>query len=164
MGCDSDAYWTAKQAHAAFQVYIKNSRSMLFVTDYLDHCRNPVILTDAPNTCGKENFPGFKDHRHDQSVLTNLAVKYNIRLYRNPSQYGDMHKMPAFRKRGDSLRYPFMYHDKPDECSLYGTIIDHHRNKPLHVRSVQKIYGFLPPWLKRFYCQHIKGIRRSKGR
>ena len=37
----------------------------------------------------KPNFMEFKDHRHDQSVLTILSVKYNFELFRDPTQFGN---------------------------------------------------------------------------
>ena len=31
-----------------------------------------------PNACGKENFPEFIEHRHDQSVLSLLKTRFGI--------------------------------------------------------------------------------------
>jgi hypothetical protein len=42
---------------------------------------NPNIITDIENITGP-NLHGFKDHRHDQSVLTNLAIKHNLNINR----------------------------------------------------------------------------------
>jgi hypothetical protein len=40
---------------------------------WLTAAQDPRILTDAPNTCGLPDHPGFVDHRHDQSILSILV-------------------------------------------------------------------------------------------
>ena len=44
-----------------------------------------------PNSEGFPNYKGFKGHRHDQSILTNLSIKYNI-----PSIYINNIKLVEF--------------------------------------------------------------------
>lgn len=78
MECDEEKYWNAPHVEAGgcgFQ-YSINSRA--FLEQWLDYCFDPRILTDIPNECGLPNLPGFKDHRHDQSILTNLALREKI--------------------------------------------------------------------------------------
>jgi hypothetical protein len=41
--------------------------------------KNKKILDDTPNTLGFPNLPNFRDHRHDQSILTNLSIQKNIK-------------------------------------------------------------------------------------
>ena len=36
------------------------------------------MVTDTPNESGLDNFDGYVSHRHDQSVITNLQVKYDL--------------------------------------------------------------------------------------
>ena len=38
---------------------------------------DPRCLTDMPNVLGKENFPDFEDHRHDQSINSVLSHTMN---------------------------------------------------------------------------------------
>ena len=45
--------------------------------EWLLYCKNENILTDIDNKHG-DNFDCFRDHRHDQSILTNIKVKYNL--------------------------------------------------------------------------------------
>ena len=40
------------------------------------------MVGDGPNACGLPNRPDFVDHRHDQSVLTNLVVKHDVKPFR----------------------------------------------------------------------------------
>jgi hypothetical protein len=44
----------------------------------LKYCTDRRIISDDPNVSEKDNFPSFKEHRRDQSILTNLAVKHGL--------------------------------------------------------------------------------------
>jgi hypothetical protein len=46
------------------------------------------------NVCGLPNYPGFEDHRHDQSVLSLLARKHGIATRPDVSQWGDGRRSP----------------------------------------------------------------------
>lgn len=37
-------------------------------------------MTDDDNVCGKPNLAGFREHRHDQSILTNLAIRDGLNV------------------------------------------------------------------------------------
>lgn len=77
MGCDDEKYLTS-QIYASLIAIKNNSISRGFINEWLEYCKNVNILTDAPNICGKDNFPEFIDHRHDQSIFTNLMNKYEM--------------------------------------------------------------------------------------
>jgi len=42
------------------------------------------VLSDETALPEVRNFPDFVDHRHDQSVLTNLVIKHGLRCYGDP--------------------------------------------------------------------------------
>ena len=84
MNCNEDKYINGDQVDAAFQVYQKNNFTLNFVKQYLHFCENEYILTDCKNITG-QNSNKFIDHRHDQSVLSLLAIKNNIKLEKCPS-------------------------------------------------------------------------------
>lgn len=86
MNCRGEKYTDGKQVDAAFQVYKKTEKTVKFVNEYLEFCQDENILTDAPNITG-QNFESFIDHRHDQSVLSLLAIKYGVNLESCPSQW-----------------------------------------------------------------------------
>jgi len=53
------------------------------------------------NTCGLPNLPGFVEHRGDQSILTNLSIKYDIKTNYFTSRkdinlFIDLLNMPSF--------------------------------------------------------------------
>jgi hypothetical protein len=78
MGCDSAYFWDQPQLQASFSLWQKNAASVAFVRQWLQFACDRAVITDDPNVCGLANLPEFIDHRHDQSVLTNLALKLEI--------------------------------------------------------------------------------------
>jgi|GEM_PF-6587428 len=74
-GTDTPRYHDARQLDAAFLLILNTARNRAFVRLWIDHCTDPRLLTDNPNTCGKPDLPGFTAHRHDQSVLTLLFLR-----------------------------------------------------------------------------------------
>lgn len=88
MNCDEDKYYYSPQVDASYQVYKKTDRVFSFLEEYRDYCSNENIISDLPNIT-KENLPEFIDHRHDQSILSLLAAKYNIPLLPEPSEWGN---------------------------------------------------------------------------
>jgi hypothetical protein len=88
MNCDSKEYYNAPQVDAAYQLYKKSDKSLSFLNEYNEYCNNENIISDLPNIT-KENLPEFIDHRHDQSILSLMAVKYGIKLLPEPSEWGN---------------------------------------------------------------------------
>jgi hypothetical protein len=76
MNCDESIYWNSIQFEAGINCFKNNNESEDFLSEWLNFCKNERILTDKENTCGLPNFSGFIDHRHDQSILTNLIIKH----------------------------------------------------------------------------------------
>lgn len=103
MNCTSDKYLYGKQVDAAFQCYQKNEKSINFIKEYLHFCKNENILTDLPNITGENNI-NFRDHRHDQSVLSLLAIKYDIKLEKCPSQARNSGKA-----KNEKYDFPIMF-------------------------------------------------------
>ena len=109
MNADESKYWNAGMVNAAISLWTKNQATIDFLNEYKKYLRDPRIITDDINLCGKPNFLEFKDHRYDQSVLSIMAVKYNLELYRDPTQWG-MAELDKFTN------------------SPYGQLFHHHRN------------------------------------
>lgn len=80
MDCDSEKYWSASQLEAGVSFWKNKKSSISLLNEWLHYCLDERILTDIQNVSGKDNFPSFQDHRHDQSILTNLVVKYNLKV------------------------------------------------------------------------------------
>jgi hypothetical protein len=108
MNADEPKYWNAPQTNAFCQLYVKNEENTNFIKEYLRYCRDPRVVTDDINLCGKPNFLEFKDHRHDQSVLSLLIEKHGYERHADPSQYGN--------------------YSRNNYKDTYGQILYHHRN------------------------------------
>ncbi len=78
MGCDKPEYHNAIQMEAGIILVKRDRETIDFLNEWLGWCKNAAVITDQDNVCGQPNLDGFKDHRHDQSILTNLKVKNNI--------------------------------------------------------------------------------------
>ena len=75
MNCDSEKYWNSVQIEAGFSVWKKTDFSIKILNEWLNYCCNWDIISDDNFS---QNFNDFIDHRHDQSILNNLSIKYNI--------------------------------------------------------------------------------------
>jgi len=108
--CEADEpkYWNANMINGAVSLWEKTSANIEFLKEWQKYMRNWQIVTDGPNMAGKQNFMEFKDHRHDQSVLTILSVRNNFELFRDPTQFGNDFKSEFSN-------------------SPYGQLFNHHR-------------------------------------
>lgn len=168
MGCDEERYWYSLQCDAAFMLFRKTKFTMHFLTRWMNYCEQEQVLTDQPNLCGRPNLPGFVDHRHDQSVISILAEKYHINLYRKPSHscsvvlplknfYAKNYftKQPVLHREwslpevanGSSLQPVFHeQHDEADEWSEY--------NPEQHMDAYQYIVSYLNSKYDRLIYHH----------
>jgi len=89
MECDSADYYNTKQRLASFILIKKTELSIQFIEEWMNFALDERILTDIDNVSGFENYPNFKDHRHDQSIFSLLSKKYGFKAYRDPSQFGN---------------------------------------------------------------------------
>jgi hypothetical protein len=71
-GTDVTACHESRQLDAALMLFRNTPATQEFVQNWLFYCTDSRIVTDAPNTCGERDIPGFVAHRHDQSVLSLL--------------------------------------------------------------------------------------------
>lgn len=129
MGCDEPRLHRGQMLDASLLVLVNHERSRAFVREWLAACTQSRILTDEPNVCGLANLPGFLDHRHDQSVLSLLATRDGMEIFRHPSQNGNHAKDESVRQPGEWTRHRYGYggifHNSP-----YPTLLNHHKNRP----------------------------------
>ena len=86
MGCDYPEYHNSGQLIASYSCWSNTEASRKFLTQWLNWCQMEAIVTDATNVYGKPNFAEFSDHRHDQSICTNLTIKNKIKLFNSPKK------------------------------------------------------------------------------
>jgi len=81
---DEARYWDATQLDASIQLYRAGPRARDFLLELRKAMSDPQVLCDGPNNCGLPNFEEFRGHRHDQSILTILAIKHGIQTFPSP--------------------------------------------------------------------------------
>lgn len=62
---------------ATWSIWTPTQEAFEFLESWIKYAEDERCLTDKENTLGKDNYPEFIDHRHDQSILTLLAYKKN---------------------------------------------------------------------------------------
>jgi len=94
MGCDEVDYWYAQHAVARFMLFEKGGKfpAEHFLWDWLAYTTSPLVNTFDASVLGSE-LPGFVQNRCEQSVLSNLAKRYGVRLYREACQFGNSVEM-----------------------------------------------------------------------
>ena len=76
LGVDQPFYAETGQFNAAFQIYRKTKFTEFFLAEYLYYAQDKRIINDDANELGVGNYDDFRDHRHDQSILSLLTKKY----------------------------------------------------------------------------------------
>jgi hypothetical protein len=75
---------THPQIQTTFSVGEKHDESLDFVQAQLDWCTVTAAISDDRVDPSIPDAPDFRDHRHDQSILTLLALKRGLRCYGSP--------------------------------------------------------------------------------
>jgi hypothetical protein len=99
-----------KQVQASAMVFKKSKESIQFVKEWLMWCQMPGFIDDTKSV---KNSIEFQEHRHDQAILTNVALKHKHKL----------HWWPAMYNGGQ-----FVY-DKGTYTDSYPVIFHHHRKR-----------------------------------
>lgn len=99
-----------KQCQASVIVFRVSDHSRAFVAEWLKWCmwNKGELISDSASWIG--NHPEFREHRHDQAILTTLAYREGIKLHYWPATYNfgafNYEKLPEFA-RDD---YPILFH------------------------------------------------------
>ena len=134
MNCDNKFYHESFQVSAGFLLLKKTKANIKIIQEWLALCENENILTDIPNKCGLPNFEEYIDHRHDQSILSLLAIKNKIEIFRDPTQWGNKYKLIIFKTEGEFIDKN--YQENKFSNSIYPTILHAHRKKlPLTLKD-----------------------------
>lgn len=93
-------YENNPQVQASAIVMKVTYRAKQFMREWLAWCQIPGFIDDS---LSEGNYPTFADHRHDQSILTCLQIRYNFKLHWWPTQYSEHIKF------GYDDKYPAMF-------------------------------------------------------
>lgn len=78
IGVDYPNFTESYQYMAGIQIYRKSNLSLGFLEKVLYYSTDKRIITDEQNSLGFRNYKGFKENRHDQTVLSLLIKKYGF--------------------------------------------------------------------------------------
>ena len=68
----------ASPIQAAFSFWRVTPECKDFVNEWLSWCVRRDLISDDTSTCGLPELPGFRGHRHDQSLLTLCCLKRGL--------------------------------------------------------------------------------------
>lgn len=122
MAQDYPKYHDAGTAVARFMLFQKGPWHVKqFLMEWLAYCLNPSAQTFEPSQIkpeypsGAVDVPGFREHRTEQAIYTNLCHKYGRKLYREACDFGK---------------------DCPQDWDLYPTLF-----KQVHVSGPKSLTG-----------------------
>ena len=125
MDCDDEKYANTIQCMATFILLKKSFYSVSLIDDWLKYAQDPRIITDMPNQLGKENYDGFKENRHDQTIWSLLTKKKGIKPFRDPSQFADISPKYNFPKDVlDRSTFPTIFYLHHRQVGFNRTIED----------------------------------------
>ena len=139
---DEPVYTNTPQIMSTIFLIKKSTKSVEFFEEFKKVSQiAPELFTDLDNSMGKENYPEFLAHRHNQSILSILAKKHNLNIYRDPSEYGvrpTLYKYSAPNATFMNIKY---------KNSPYPQVIVHHRSKEIRmdVKLFALIRKIFPP-------------------
>ena len=84
MDCDTPAVRDHCQIQASFSIWQAHRESREFVAEWARWCLDARAVADERVNPAVIESAGFIDHRHDQSILTNLAVSRGLRAFGDP--------------------------------------------------------------------------------
>ena len=77
MGMDKEQFLNKGQLTASWSLWTNTNDAKEFLGEWISYCEDSRCLTDEANVCGLPNYKEFQEHRHDQAILTLLALKRN---------------------------------------------------------------------------------------
>lgn len=101
-----------RQIQASVLVFRKTAYSVALVKEWLALCCVKQLIDDSPSIA--PNREGFREHRHDQAILTCLAIRDKIPLHWWPASYND-----------GAFSYPKNYYEQDN----YPVLFNHHRKR-----------------------------------
>lgn len=155
MGCTDDRFRNTNQRHGSFMCFKKTKRSVAFVEEWLKCCCNYNLIYMDNTDPSINNCEDFIAHREDQSILSLLSKKYNIKSHYDPSQYG---LLPDWYAVPNAIYMPPHYPKEYPVCLIL------HKTKDVNKKVILNIicYLLMPKFL-RSIISYIK-LRKLKVR
>jgi len=77
MGCCDEKYYESPQVEASVSAWRVGEKSKQFVEEWFSYCLNLEVVGDLKSN--DNEIKEFVQHRYDQSILTNLVIKRNMK-------------------------------------------------------------------------------------
>ena len=120
--CENKGFETKNQISASFILLKKSPFSVKLITEYLNICCDEVAISSIQFNPNIKNSEIFLAHREDQSIFSLLCMKYMLKTFRDPSQFGL--RPWEYILTGEVIYQPVKY-----ENSFYPVILLHTRKK-----------------------------------
>jgi len=113
---------------AGFSFWRAGLQSHEFIEKWLDLCSERKLISDDASACGLPELPQFREHRHDQSLLTLLCLEEKLKGFRFTES------RPSFQSGNPSevLKYKF----GPSKRRATGAMLDLLLASPLQALEV----------------------------
>lgn len=113
LSCDDAVYTDTPQRCATYFLIKKTVKSEQFIKEWLQYAQVYELISDEDNVLhGQQNYDGFCDNRHDQSILSVLSKRHGYPAYADISQYryprGMLSRIRAKREQKERIPYPIM--------------------------------------------------------
>lgn len=143
LGCDNNEIKNSKQILATFILCKNTDWTVKFVEKWLYYAENKKFIFDENPELIKQKYPYYIAHREDQSILSLLYKMEKLKIFRDPSQWGNGQGIREVIRR---------YKDRKENKSIeqYPTIFLCHRAK----RYNQKIR--IRTWLRSLFPDFFK--------
>ena len=104
---------------AGFSFWRAGEKSSELVGKWMDLCSQRELVSDDPSVSGLPELPEFRDHRHDQSLLTLLCLKERVKGLRF------IESKPGFESGNPSevLKYKYGKQKQPVAGLLFDELI-----------------------------------------
>jgi hypothetical protein len=90
LNCDTPEFTDSKQIMSTFFLCRKNDFAINVVEQWYNEISDFHMVSDEYISPSKTpNYPSFKEHRHDQSILSLVCKKNNVEFMEDISQWGD---------------------------------------------------------------------------
>jgi hypothetical protein len=126
-----------RQAQASVIIIRNTEQSRKFVKEWLQLCCVPGLIDDSPGKL--PNHSEFREHRHDQAIITCLAIRESIPL----------HWWPAMYNAG-----VFIY-EKTEHNDDYPVLFHHHRMRNDQFDSIDCLDMIMTNYFKRKYPEFL---------
>lgn len=104
MDCKTDNYKECFQLEGGMLVIKNNKKNRVFIQQWLSYCENYSLVNGISDSLNASDGT-IINHRHDQSILTNLSIKYKINPHRSVNQFANNLKSEKFRHKNEFLNH-----------------------------------------------------------